>query len=445
VLEPYRIKGRTAAELARGCEKAIRDGALAPGERLPTVRALAASSGTSPATVAAAYRTLRDRGLVIAEGRRGTHVAPRPPLLGPPAIAATAALPPGVRDLRLGQPDRDLLPDLREALASTPARETLPARGLERKVERLLEIASDQFSRDRVDPSHLTVVGGALDGVEAVLQAHLARGDRVAVEDPTYPPFLDLLRLLGALPAPVAVDAEGMLPESLEAALATGVRAVIVTPRAQNPTGAATSASRATELRALLADRDVVIVEDDHAGPIAGPPLHSLTTAKTRRWAVIRSVSKSLNPDLRLAVAAGDAATIARVEGRQAIGRGWISTILQHAVAALWDDAPTVALLDRARAVYAERRTALADGLAAHGIVTAAPAGLNVWVPVREETATVEALMAAGWAAAPGERFRIRSAPGIRVTTAALPVELAADLAGAIAAASSFGSTAGAY
>jgi DNA-binding transcriptional MocR family regulator len=130
---------------------------------------------------------------------------------------------------------------------------------------------------------------------------------------------------------------------------------------------------------------------------------------------------------------AGDAMTIARVQRRQAIGVRWVSHLLQRVALALWSDPSSGRLLARAADVYAERRKALIDALAATGISAHGRSGLNVWIPVREETTTVQALAGRGWAVAAGERFRLQSPPAIRVTTAALTPEdaqrFAADLA----------------
>ena len=143
----------------------------------------------------------------------------------------------------------------------------------------------------------------------------------------------------------------------------------------------------------------------------------------------MRSVSKSLGPDLRVALLASDARTHARVEGRQTLGIRWVSHILQRLVAALWRDRTPA----RAGRVYTERRQALLRALADRGIRAHGASGLNVWIPVSEESATVQALLHAGWAVKAGERYRIASAPAIRVTIATLEpkdaVRFAEDLA----------------
>jgi DNA-binding transcriptional MocR family regulator len=175
----------------------------------------------------------------------------------------------------------------------------------------------------------------------------------------------------------------------------------------------------------------VLVVEDDHAADVAGARAFSVATGHPRR-ATIRSASKTLGPDLRLAVLAGDAITVARVEGRQALGTGWVSYLLQETVAALWQDPAVGELLARASAVYAARRELLISELAARGIAASGASGLSVWVPVPDELSVTSGLLGRGWAVAPGERFRLASAPGIRIGIGTLTPEeagrLAADL-----------------
>jgi DNA-binding transcriptional MocR family regulator len=289
----------------------------------------------------------------------------------------------------------------------------------------LLALARKQFEADGVPGEHVTVVSGALDGIERVLREHLRPGDHVAVEDPCFTGVADLLAALSLVAVPVASDDEGILPDAIPKA-----EALIVTPRAQNPTGAAFSERRARRLRNALKSRpSMLILEDDHAGPVAGAPYVTLVDGARERWAVVRSVSKSLGPDLRVALLAGDAATVARVEGRQTLGIRWVSHLLQTLVAALWRDARTQRQLLRAERMYADRRQALLAALRARGIDAHGVSGLNVWIPLPEESAAVQALMRKGWAVQAGERYRLRSAPAIRVTTAGLEPRDAARFA----------------
>jgi DNA-binding transcriptional MocR family regulator len=209
---------------------------------------------------------------------------------------------------------------------------------------------------------------------------------------------------------------------------------VVTVPRAQNPLGAAVDEQRAGELRRLIAPHaDVLIVEDDHASLVAGAPFFSLASRSWPRWAVIRALSKMLHPDLRVALIAGDPTTIARVEGRQALGPRWVSHILQATAAELLLDPAFEAIVTRAREVYAARRNALIRALAEHDVPAHGRSGLNVWVPVREEAPVVRALLQAGWLVTAGEQFRFASAPGIRVTTAGLAEPDALEVAAVIA------------
>jgi DNA-binding transcriptional MocR family regulator len=242
---------------------------------------------------------------------------------------------------------------------------------------------------------------------------------------------------LGLVAEPVALaDEAGPSPAALEQALRAGARAAILTPRAQNPTGAAWDEARARELRALLARHpELLVIEDDHAGPVAGVPALTLSHPKRARWAVVRSVSKSLGPDLRLAVLGADPLTVARVEGRQALGVGWVSHLLQRLVAKAWSDAPVRRRLAEAAATYSTRRQELIRALARHDIPAQGRSGLNVWIPCNEEAAAVAALAENGWAVTAGERYRLKSPPAIRVTVSALDAHEVPELAQAVAAA----------
>ena len=221
----------------------------------------------------------------------------------------------------------------------------------------------------------------------------------------------------------------------MDNALRAGVSTVIVTPRGQNPTGAAWDRKRAAALSEILSRHpQVLLIEDDFTGPISGVPAFSLTRDR-ESWATVRSVSKFLGPDLRLAFIAGDTLTIARVEGRQRLGARWVSHISQQLVVELWSDTKTSKMIKRAAETYTTRREALLGALRRLGIEAHGRSGLNVWVPATEETGTVQSLLDSGWAVLAGESFRIKAAPGIRVMTAALRVEEAPRLARDIAAA----------
>lgn len=424
------IKGRRSSEIAASIEGSVRTGKLRPGDRLPSVRELASSLGVSPATVAAAYKSLQDRALLVGRGRQGTRVTERPPLAVPPP----AAVPPGVRNLANGNPDPELLPPLRPRLDRIDASHRLY--GEPANEPRLVEVARRQFESEGIPAEHVTVVGGALDGIERVLAAQpdLRPGDRVAVEDPCYPGVLDLIPTLRLVPEPVRVDDEGPLPSDVARALGAGARALILTPRAQSPTGAVVDARRARDLRQIVrASADLLVVEDDHAGPVSGAAVATLVGSDLPRWAVIRATGKSLGPDLRLGLMAGDPATVARVEGRRSVGAGWVSHILQRIVLGLLTDRKTQTLLRRAADTYATRRSKMIEALSARGIRAHGRSGLNVWVPVADEHRTVQMVLDAGFAIRSGERFRIASPPGVRITVATVSPDEAEIVAAAVA------------
>ncbi|WP_371597090.1 aminotransferase class I/II-fold pyridoxal phosphate-dependent enzyme [Streptomyces sp. NBC_00564] len=433
MLGEYRIEGRRAAEIAASVEGAVGSGKLEPGQLLPPMRELAEQLGVNPNTVAAAYRTLRERGVIETAGRRGSRIRSKPATTGREYIRVE--VPDGVRDVADGNPDRALLPGLAEAFAAAAERsDREPVMYGEAAVEpELARLARAELDADGVPDGPVVVTSGSLDAIERVLVTHLKPGDAVAVEDPGWGSLLDLVPALGLRVVSVGVDDEGPVPDDVRRALEAGARALIVTDRAQNPTGAAVSATRARALRSVLEEYPAtLLIEDDHGHRIVDLPLHPLA-GTTRHWVLVRSVAKAYGPDLRLAVLTGDPVTVDRVHGRQRLGPGWVSHLLQRAVVHLWTsgavDAQVVA------ASYERRRDALIGALGERGVTAYGRSGMNVWIPVPDETGAVARLLHAGWAVAPGARFRMSAPPGLRITVSPLTPGDIEPLADAVASA----------
>jgi DNA-binding transcriptional MocR family regulator len=294
----YRDKDSTerpasAVELAESIESEIADGRLAGGDRLPPIRETADALSLAPNTVAAAYRRLADRGVVVSRGRAGTFVLDRPPI----GVHRSPMVPVGSVDLASGGPDPSLLPDLGPYLVHPgPSSSYIDPPIL----PELVDAGSHWLEGQGYEASRLTITSGGLDAIERVLVAHLRPGDAVAVERPGWSAVTDLVSALGMRSVAVDIDDRGMRPADLAERL-PAVDAVIVTPRAQNPTGAALDADRRDALLEVLREKpDLLVIEDDHAGPISGSSLHPLSPGR-RRWAFIQSVAKALGPDLRLA------------------------------------------------------------------------------------------------------------------------------------------------
>ncbi|GAB3424981.1 transcriptional regulator domain-containing protein [Flindersiella endophytica] len=411
----YAITGESSNQIASSVESGVRSGDLTPDAQLPPVRTLADRLGVSPGTVAAAYKALRQRGVIATDGRRGTRVLAKPAVV--PRYLHRLPVPPGARDVSGGEPNVKLLPALGPRLRRlAPEPVAYSAAGL---LPEFTKIALDRLRQDGVPATRVTATSGALDGIERALAARLAPGDVVAVEDPGWSSLLDLLAGMNLRTEPVTLDDAGPRPEDVRRAINRGAKALVVTSRAHNPTGASVTKGRAAELRRVLHDQDVLVIEDDHAAELSDQPLHSLAGA-TDAWAFVRSVSKPYGPDLRCATFTADDETLARVEGRLWLGARWVSSILQALVVRLWTDPAVDALIHKASRHYDTRRETLLRALAARNVPATGRSGLNVWVPVADETAACAHLLEAGWVVAPGRMFRLSSPPGVRITVSTL-------------------------
>jgi DNA-binding transcriptional MocR family regulator len=407
-----RLVDVSARGLAEAVGRAVGDGALRPGAKLPPVRQVAAALHLSPTTVSAAWQLLRRSGTIRTDGRRGTIVA-EDRLSGPGRYRAALRGRSGFAlDLSTGVPDPSLLPPLPALAGLSPA----PTSYLDEPV--LPELAALLRASWPYPPERLAVFDGAMDAIDHVASSLLRIGDRAVVENPCFPPLLDLLDTLGVQVIGADTDASGMRPDQLAAALAHRPAAVFLQPRALNPTGASWSASRAASLAAVLAQTpQVYAVEDDSAGDVSSSALHSVGSHLPRQTVHVRSFSKSHGPDLRLAAVGAPAAVLDPILERRLLGQGWTSRLLQHLLLTLLTDPASIEAVVAARTEYARRRRLIVAALAASDISVFPGDGLNLWLPVVDEQAALISLAGAGIAAAAGTAFTVGAGtPHLRVT-----------------------------
>jgi len=440
------LTDRDPRGIAGAIARQIRRGELAPGDRLPTVRDVAAELGVSPATVSAAWQALRRAGLIESRGRAGSYVRSEPrPWLSPRVQGLVGYVEGLPLDLSRGTPDPALLPSLAPAFARVrPTADTnvyqdapvLPE--LRAQLEKIWPYVAEV----------ITVVNGSQDAVARTLEQVVGFGDRVAIESPGFPAFLDILDVLGAEIVPLELDACGVTVASLNRALKAEPAALVLQPRAQNPTGVSLTPQRAADLaRAIRRARSpVVVIEDDHSGAISSGADVSLGTWLPDQVVHVRGFSKSHGPDLRVAAVGGPASVIDRVVARRMLGTGWTSRMLQTILLDLLVEPRSIEAVEGARRTYAERQQAICTCLREHGVVVAVPDGINLWLPVADERAALVQLTTAGIRAAGGSPFLAASSDGagsdgdhVRVTTGLVEVHEASHLAAALAAATRAG------
>ncbi|MES2093076.1 MAG: aminotransferase class I/II-fold pyridoxal phosphate-dependent enzyme [Actinomycetota bacterium] len=409
----------TPQGIAATVARLITSGDLAPGDRLPTVRELGLDLGVSPATVSHAWQALSSVGLIVSRGRSGSFVMTAPRRWLPPRFQGLAGQLEATRlDLSSGTPDPQLLPALGPAL-SRVAERAGTASYLDQPV--IPELETVLRSSWPYEVEAITVVDGALDALSRAMELVIRFGDRVVVEDPGFPPMFDLLDHFGAVRVPVGLDEDGMRPDLLEEALTLRPAAILLQPRAQNPTGRSLTKARAEELaRVIRRSRhasDAIVIEDDHSGEIAVSRDVSLGSWMPGQALHIRSFSKSHGPDLRIAAIGGPTELMEQLVARRILGPGWTSRMLQTILYDLLTDSTSISEVNDARRIYRSRQRRLSEALAAHGVTLPPSDGINTWLEVADERSAIVQLAAAGIRVAAGTPFEAStSGRFVRVT-----------------------------
>lgn len=412
-----RLSDTTARGIAVETSALIRSGVIPSGTRLPAIRALAYRLGVSPATISSAWSDLRRQKMVVGRGRNGTWVptgsfSPRPNRMG-----SVGRYDAKVLDLSLASPDPTLLPPLSRALSSAAEAEGLNSYVRTPILGQLLDTVRPGWP---CAAEAFLATNGGYNAIYALLHALVLPGAFVAIEEPTAMRILDIIEDLGARILPVACDAEGPVPAALAEVLEMRPTVFIFQPRTHSVTAATVSAARMADLAAVLRDSETLVIEDDGVGDASAAPRLSLGAHIPDKVVHILSYSKSLGPDLRLAVLSGPARVVEQVQAYRSFSAGWTSRLLQATAAWLLTDADTEACLVHARATYAARRARLRRALSERGIDVAGDHGLCLWAPVWSEQFAMVTLAARGIAVLPGSKSMVGPSGHVRVATSVL-------------------------
>jgi GntR family transcriptional regulator/MocR family aminotransferase len=379
---------------------AIASGALNPGDRIPSARALTKELGLARGTIETAYSLLAAEGYIQARGQAGTIVTPdlkpRTPVPSPipPPDSPMATLsfrPDSILPFQMGLPALDAFPrKIWARLGARAVRAMQPSDMVHPPVYGLPALRTQiaaylQVSRGiSCSPSQVFVTSGYRHTIELIAHALLEAGDRVWLENPGYPPTRDLLTHMQITPVSVPVDGDGLLvSEAIE--LAPHARAAVVTPAHQSPLCVSLSLPRRLALLDWAARNQAWIIEDDYDGEYryVSRPLPALKSLdRDGRVLYSGTFSKVLFPSIRLAYLVVPEAQVERFEAISQAFVGGSPELTQSIVTAFIAEGHFARHIQRMRKLYAERRDATAAGLQTvlgkHLVIDSQPGGMHL-------------------------------------------------------------------
>ncbi|GHG87041.1 PLP-dependent aminotransferase family protein [Comamonas sp. JC664] len=377
-----------AGQIYRGLRARILDGRLRDGEQVPPSRELAQRLGVARNTVSGAYAWLTAEGLLVSRGRAGSFIQNAPRERGvraktspgvklrPRAVwrelrVPPPSEPPAPYDFRVGTPDVTLFPFetwrrlmARQLRATTMTSAYADPRGrpeLRESVARHVGVSRGV----RAEATDVLITHGAQQALDLAGRVLLEPGDRVAVEEPGYPPARLLFQSLGAHVVPVPVDGEGLVVD----ALPDDTRLVYVTPSHQFPLGIVMSPARRRALLDWARRRDAVVIEDDYDSEFrfGGRPLETLHSLdRSGRVLYVGSFSKVLLPSLRLGFLIAPPSLQRELQLAKQVTDGHSQLPAQMALARFIDSGAMARHLRKTRREYEQRHTRLSEGLTRH-------------------------------------------------------------------------------
>lgn len=430
------------AQIRQAVVAAILDRQIAASMPLPSCRILAEKLGVARGTVVLAFQQLVDQGFLVARERRGHFV--NPDVIASPPRPVNAQQP-------VGQVDWKALRRVRPTELATPPKQenwiktaypfvygqfdpslfpTAEWRECNRMALAVLEIrnwAADVGDRDDpllieqiqarllprrgifANPDEIMVTLGAQNALYMLAALLMAKGAKVAMEDPGYPDARAIFGLAGAEIAPVPVDAKGIVTS----AIPSDANFVFVTPSHHCPTMVSMSADRRSDLLARAQRDNQIIIEDGYDGQLidSGPQQALKSLDRSDRVIYVGSMSKTLAPGLRLGYIVASADLIAELRALRHFMLRHPPANNQRAVALFLSLGHHDALVRRLSAAFDERRARLAQALAQYMPAwrsTDAAGGSSVWLegPRWADTSQIaEQVASRGVIIEPGDRF----------------------------------------
>ncbi len=410
-------------QIVEAIEAGLENGSLREGDRLPPQRALADAIGVDFTTVTRAYAEARRRNLIDAVTGRGSFVAPRRDPAAPP-LDLSMNIPPAPKGVRLAEL-------VARGVAEISARSNLDLLmsyhpGAGSSAERAAGAAWLRRTLGTVDPERVLVAAGAQSAIAAILSGATGPDAAVLCEPMVYPGLLSAAAQFGLAAIAVETDADGMRPDSLQAAMRArqGARFVYLNPAIANPTAATMPEARRRAIADVVVRHGLTIIEDDPYSPLAQDAPQAFATLAPATTFHVATVSKCLTPGLRIAfVVAPDAASRERLANALRAVSLMAPPLMSALVCGWIRDGVAADLLAGVRA-EAEARQSLAR--AALPAAIAHPSGLHLWLPLTggwDRHGLAERARRHGLAVTPSDAFRAGgpAVEAVRVSLGAVP------------------------